>query len=113
MKLKELFEVAGFGVTSVASIGDVEFVNKPAYIKLYKRCKDNDKRKCIATVRREKGDGWRFKPVAGWKEMGLPHIGFLKRIKTPVSGSKTISNNLENMLKAWGVNYKSLIRCDN
>jgi hypothetical protein len=107
MKLSDLFETVGFGVTSVASIGDVEYVNRPSQIKIFKRC--NDVNRCIAVVNRNKGDGWRFKPVAGWKDMGLPHIGYLKNIKTTVNGSKTISNNLEAMLKSWGVNYDSLI----
>lgn len=107
MKLNELFEYAAVGMTSVASIGDVEYVGKSSYFKLYKRCED--KPKCIATIRRKKGNGWRFKPTKEWNSMNLPHIGYLKNIKTPVNGTKTISNNLESMLKAWGVNYDSLM----
>lgn len=109
MKLSDLNETVSMGVTSVASIGNVEYVSKPHMIRMYKRCNETNTDKCIATIRRNKGEGWRFKPTNEWASMKLPHIGYLRNIKTPVNGKKTISSNLENMLKAWGVNYDSLM----
>lgn len=110
MKLKDLFEVASAGVTSVASIGQVEFAGSPSQIKLYKRCNQTNSSKCIARIRRRKGEGWRFQTTKEWDEMKLPHIGYLKSMKTPVNGNKTISNNLESMLSSWGVKYDKLMK---
>jgi len=109
MKLKELFEVASAGVTSVQSIGRVEqkaFGN--ALIRLYKR-DDSNVPKCVAKIKRETGCGWKMCATDGWKECNLPHFGQLTNIKTPINGSKTIRRNLETMLKAWGIKYDELL----
>lgn len=108
MKLKDLLETATTGVTSVASIGKVEFQAYPHQVKLYKRCSEGHPQ-CIATIRRKKNDGWRFKPTTNWDNMNLPHFGQLNNIQTSVSGMKTISNNLDSMLKKWGIRYDELM----
>ena len=108
MKLKELFEFASAGVTSVQSVGRIEQqAFGDALIKLYKR-DDSNVPKCVANIKREKGCGWKMCTTDGWKECNLPHFGNLSNIKTPVNGTKTIRRNLEAMLKAWGVKYDEL-----
>lgn len=107
MKLFDLVEAAAPGVTSVASIGKVEFAAKPHSIDLYKRNSDNCA-VCVAKIRRYKGSGWRFVPTKNWSGMNLPHFGNLSFAKTPVNGSKAITGNLESMLKKWGIRHDGL-----
>jgi hypothetical protein len=111
MKLKDLrlYETAATGVTSVASIGKVEFAAFPNRVELYRRnaC---DKTECIAKIKRHRKDGWRFTPTKAWSQHKLPHFGQLNNIKTPQRGMKTISNNLSNMMKVWGIRYDELLK---
>lgn len=107
MKLEELYEEAAPGVTSVSSIGKLEYSATPNTVKLYKRDCDN-KTKCIAKIRRKKNEGWRFMTMPHWKSMNLPHFGQLHNARTPVKGMKTISGNLDKVLKQWGIKYDEL-----
>jgi hypothetical protein len=110
MKLNEILsEEAMAGVTSVSSIGSVEYRAWPSMVKLYKR-NDQNVPCCVAKIKRHKGQGWRIITTDEWKKMNLPHFGYIHDLKTPVSGQKTISNNLSNMLKAWGIKHGE-IKC--
>lgn len=101
------FEEAGMGVTSVSSIGSVEYAVKPNLIKLYKRNEEN-KPCCIAKIQRKPYKGWSMIMTDEWKKFNLPHFGYLNSVKSPVNGMKTISNNLSSMLKNWGMKYDEL-----
>jgi hypothetical protein len=111
MKLKDikLKEEAAAGITSVASIGKVEFAAFPNRVELYRRDNCNNSH-CIAKIRRQKGDGWRFTPTKHWGNQQLPHFGQLNNIKSPVKGMKTVSGNLADMLKTWGIRYDDLMK---
>lgn len=111
MKLKDikLDETAAAGITSVASIGKVEFAAYPNRVELYRRNKC-DKTECIAKIKRQKGQGWRFTPTQAWGNQQLPHFGQLNNIKSPVKGMKTVSGNLSDMLKKWGIRYDDLMK---
>ena len=108
MKLTDIFETAVTGVTSVASIGKIEYSAKPNEIKLYKRCPEGNA-KCIAKIKRKRNKGWRLITTADWKDMKLEHFGNLSDAKTPINGMKTISNNLETMFKQWGISNDGII----
>jgi len=108
MKLAELFEtVTSSSVTSVENIGKVEFAATPSMIRLYKRDANNCPR-CVAQVRRYKNQGWKFITNKDWKEMKLPHFGYLENAKLPMNGKKTISGNLKNLFKAWGITHEDI-----
>ena len=108
MKLTEVFEFAAAGSTSVASIGQVEFSSHKNQIKLYKRDSLGNA-KVVAKIKRKKSDGWRLITTKDWKTNNLPHFGHLENIKLPMNGQKTISGNLQSMLKIWGIRYEELI----
>lgn len=109
MKLGDIFETAAAGMTSVASIGQVEYSLFPNRVEIYKRDQLGCA-KCVAKIKRKKNDGWRFVTTSDWSGMGNPHFGHLNAIKSDTSGMKTIGGNLEGMLKTWGINYDSLIK---
>lgn len=96
-------------MTSVASIGQIEFAAFPNRVELYKRdslgCA-----KCVAKIKRKKNDGWRLVTTKEWKNLGNPHFGHLNDIKSTKSGMKNISGNLGSMLSAWGINYETLMQ---
>lgn len=118
MKFKDIYtppsidmlrEVASPGSTTVANIGSLTFVARPNQIKIFKRpgiCDDNNK--CIAKLQRKTGLGWRFLTTKDWDKIGLPHIGNIKNAKSPISGKKTISNDISNLLKQWGLNISDI-----
>lgn len=109
MKLDELFETSAAGMTSVASIGKIEYQAFPNRVHLYKRGEDGCPT-CVAKIKRKKNDGWRLVTTSEWKGLNLPHMGHLTNIKSSQNGMKTISNNLESMLKAWGIKYDEVIK---
>ena len=109
MKLNELFETAATGMTSVASIGRVEYAAFPNRIELYKRNKENCPT-CVAKIRRKKGAGWSLITTKEWGGNNLPHFGQLHNIKTPTNGMKSISNDLSRMLTTWGIKVDELIK---
>jgi hypothetical protein len=109
MKLSDIFETVSAGVTSVSSIGQVEYSAFSNRVKLYRKdCNNNHQ--CIAVIKRNKNDGWRFKPTKNWNSQKLDHFGHLTNIKSDKKGMKTISNNLESMLKAWGIKYDGIVK---
>lgn len=103
----DIFETASAGVTSVQSIGSVEYAAKPNLIKLYKRNEEN-KPCCIARIQRKPYKGWSMVMTDEWDKFELPHFGYLQSVKTPMNGMKTISKNLPMMLNRWGVKYNDL-----
>jgi hypothetical protein len=108
MKLSDIFETASTGMTSVASIGQVEYQAFPNRVNLYKRI--DGCAKCVAKIKRKRNDGWRFVTTKDWSGMKMPHMGHLTNIKSDKKGMKTISNNLESMLKAWGIKYDGIVK---
>ncbi len=103
MKIEDIvLEVAEPGTTSVESIGKVEFKAFNGSVCLIKRDKDN-KPCVVARINRTTGDGWSMIPTKIWKDLNLPHFGNLQKIKLPINGKKTISDNLHKLLKAWGI----------
>lgn len=99
-----IFETAAAGMTSVDSIGSLETQLFPALIRLYKR-DDKNVPKCVAKICRKKGEGWSMMPTEGWGELNLPHFGNVVGAKTPKNGKKTISSNLPDILKQWGITH--------
>ena len=55
MKLNDIFETAAAGMTSVASIGQVEYAAWPDRVELYKRDQLGCA-KCVAKIKRKKKD---------------------------------------------------------
>jgi len=108
MKLNDIFENASSGVTSVSSIGQVFYNAFPDRVELYKRS-DLGCIKCIAKIKRKKKDGWRFITTSDWKGQGLDHFGHLTDIKSPVNGEKTVSQNINSLLKQWGITNDGVI----
>jgi len=108
MKINDIFETAATGMTSVASIGKVEFAAWPDRVELYKRdslgCA-----KCVAKIKRKNSDGWRFVTTSDWKGLGNEHFGHLANIKSPVSGKKTVSQNISSLLKQWGITNDGIV----
>jgi hypothetical protein len=108
MKIKDILnEVAEPGTTSVESIGKVEFKTFNGSVCLIKRNQDN-KPCTVARINRTTGEGWSMVPTKIWKELNLPHFGNLQKIKLPIKGKKTITNNLKDLLKAWGIRHDRL-----
>ena len=101
MKIKELVNESSYG-TSVTSVGDLEYTPHQNKIDLYKK----DKK--VATIRRESKKGWRFKKTKEWDEEGLPHFGHAEGRDVGKRGRKTVSNNIETILKDYGIRYDSV-----
>ena len=108
MKLNDIFETAAVGGTSVASIGQVFYNAFPDRVEIYKRSTLGCV-KCIAKIKRKKNDGWRLVTTSEWKQQGLEHFGHLSNIKSPISGKKTVSQNIESLLKQWGISNDGVI----
>lgn len=107
MKLADIFETAATGITSVASIGQVFYNAFPDRVELYKRNKGCDV--CIAKIKRKKNDGWRFVQTSEWDRQGLEHFGHLSNIKSSLNGKKTVSQNIESLLKTWGISNDGIV----
>ena len=105
MKLNDIYETASGGVTSVASIGNVEYaLGGKGNISLYK---DNC---CIAKIKRRPRVGWSMQLTSEWNNKKLPKIGYINNLNTKKRGIKTHEKNLENMLSSWGIRYDSLVK---
>lgn len=112
MKVSDLFddnvfETAEAGMTSVSTIGSLEYTPRNSFINLYKRDPDGNPH-CVAKICRKPYNGWRFVTTKAWKDMNLPHFGNLEDIRSPLKGKKTISDNLAQMLKQWGIKIDGL-----
>lgn len=112
MKLSDLHETASAGMTSVASIGQIEYAAFPNRVELYRRCTKSNTSSCVAKIQRKKGKGWSFVTTPNWKGQNLAHFGHLTNIKSPSNGMKTVSNDLPKMLKQWGIKVDDLKRKD-
>lgn len=99
-------ETAEAGVTSVSNLGKIEYRAFPDLIKLYKRDDSNVPRN-IAKIKRKKGMGWQIVVTEEWDALKLPHFGNVVNIRLPVIGKKTISDNLANLFKVWGISVDS------
>lgn len=108
MKLNDVFETASAGMTSVSSIGQVEYAAWPDRVELYKR-DQHGCAKCVAKIKRKKKDGWRLVKTSEWDSMGNPHFGHLTDIKSPLNGKKTVSQNINTLLKQWGISNDGVV----
>lgn len=102
-------EEATPSMTSVQSIGKIEYKSSPDQIRLFRRDTEN-KPKCICKIKRIKGDGWKMVPTDQWGEFQLPHFGNMFGHSTNNIGMKTHQSKIEDILRGFGVRYDSILQ---
>jgi len=107
MIIDDLFEVAAVGMTSVQSIGKIEYTAAPNQIKLFRR-DEADKPCCVASIKRITGKGWHVVPTMAWAQFKMPHFGQVFGANTSIKGMKTHSNKIEDIMKSFGIRYDSI-----
>jgi len=113
MKISDLLlEDATPSMTSVASIGHIEYTPSKSNISLYKTCDTTSKKYCVARITRRAFSGWHFNTTEHWNAMQLPHLGHIADIKSPIRGMKAHDEMIGDVLRKLGIRYDSLSKSD-